>query len=345
MGHVKLEYSRNAVKRASKLVGRGDGSPDEIAAAKAILSNFRSAHAYPLNAVAMTARKRALSVNQNAVFAQRMKRLPTVMDKLERHPNMSITTMQDLGGCRVIFPDISEVFQLANILGDLPKARVKVVKKYDYLLHQESDPHSGPKASGYRGIHLVYDYQASKQEYRGLKIELQIRTQLQHAWATAVETMDLFSGTRLKYSSGDDDIKKFFALVSSLMAMHENLDVVPGMPTDREMLVREIKEIDDRMGITRRLSGYAAIVGSHANTDRRNALTLELVRSTQKLSVKVHETQAAAEARLRELEAQENDDLDAVLVNIAKVGQLQAAYPNYYADTDTFRRFVSEAII
>ncbi|MEO5745812.1 MAG: hypothetical protein ABIQ53_14645 [Terracoccus sp.] len=49
---------------------------------------------------------------------------------------------------------------------------------------------------------------------------------------------------------------------------------------------------------------------------------------------------AAAEAHLTELEALNDDDLDAVLVNIARISQLQAAYPNYDADTSQFTDFV-----
>ena len=98
--------------------------------------------------------------------------------------------------------------------------------------------------------------------------------------------------------------------------------------------------LDERLGIVKRLRGYAAIVGDHATSDRRNALTLELRRAAGKLTVTVHETMAEAEARLTELESLNDDDLDAVLVNIARISQLQAAYPNYYADTSMFTDFV-----
>jgi hypothetical protein len=53
---------------------------------------------------------------------------------------------------------------------------------------------------------------------------------------------------------------------------------------------------------------------------------------------------AEAEARLTELESRDDDDLDAVLVNIARISQLQAAYPNYYADTSMLTDFVTSRI-
>lgn len=338
--HVVPEHSKSAVGRASKLVGKGVGTPAELKEARAVLSNFRSAHAFPLNAVTVTVRQKALLVAPSAVVAQRLKRLPTILDKLTRHPTMSVTTMHDLGGCRVVFESVDEVDQLINELRDLPRARNRVTRIYDYL-HGEP----GPKASGYRGMHLAYEYRASKPEYHGLRIELQVRTQLQHAWATAVETMDLFSGSELKYGKGEPDVIRYFVLVSSLMAHEEGSSSVPGAEGTAKSLLTELAQLESRLGIVGRLRGYAAIVGDHATNDRRNALTLELRRQEGALTVTVHETMAEAEARLTELESRDDDDLDAVLVNIARISQLQAAYPNYYADTSMFTDFVTSRTV
>lgn len=339
VARVVPEHSKSAVGRASKLVGKGNGTPHELELARAVLSNFRSAHAYPLNAVTVTVRQKALLVNQNAIVAQRLKRLPTILDKLTRIPTMSITTMHDLGGCRVVFATVGEVERLVDVLRDLPRARNRVTRVYDDL---HDDP--GPKGSGYRGIHLAYEYGASKPEYHGLRIELQVRTQLQHAWATAVETMDLFSGSELKYGKGESDVIRFFVLVSSLMASEEGTAPVPGAEAPVREPLDELASLETSLGIIGRLRGYASIVSSHATSDRRNALTLELRRREGALTVTVHETMADAEARLTELESWNDDDLDAVLVNIARISQLQAAYPNYYADTSMFTDFVTSRI-
>ncbi|MCI2957314.1 RelA/SpoT domain-containing protein [Agromyces atrinae] len=332
-------HSKKAVRRAGEVIGNPTSSASDVASARDVVSNFRSSHGYPLIGITMHARQRALRVNPEAIVAQRLKRLPTIIDKLERHPRMNVTTMQDLGGCRVIFPTIAEVEQLVDTLESSTRAQNKIVRKYDYI---GDEP--GPKASGYRGIHLVYEYQASQAEFRGLRVELQIRTDLQHAWATAVETMDLFSGSEIKYDKADDAIRRFFAIVSSLMAVHEGTSLVPGAEAPVGELRAELAALDLNLGIISRLQGYAALVGRHAHSDRRSALTLELRRKEQELNVTVHETLAEAEARLAELESINDENLDVVLVGIAKVGQLQAAYPNYYANTTVFTDFVTELL-
>lgn len=334
---VTPEHSNKAIQRASRTIGKGTAPSEEIQAAREVLSNYRLAHAFPLNAVTVTVKQRALAVNPNAIVAERRKRLPTILDKLKRHPTMSVTTMQDLGGCRVVLQNVAEVEQLVTVLRDLPRSKNRVTKVYDYL---RDDP--GPRPSGYRGVHLVYEYGASKVEYHGLRIELQIRTELQHAWATAVETMDLFSGSRLKYGKGDPEVLRYFVLVSSLMALQEGTALVQGAEASHTELTTELAQSD--VAVLERLRGYASIVSQHAKTDRRNALTLELLRQEGELTVSVHETLAAAEARLTELEARDDPNLDAVLVNIARISQLQDAYPNYYADTSRFASFVQSQL-
>lgn len=336
---AKPEHSKSAVRRASKTIGRGTGSPEELRAAREVLSNYRLSHAFPLNAVTMTVRTRALEVNGRAVVAQRRKRLPTILDKLKRHPTMSVTTMQDLGGCRVVMETVDEVEKVVEILRNLPRSKNRVKRVFDYL---HDDP--GPRDSGYRGIHLIYEYGASKEEYHGLQVELQVRTLLQHAWATAVETMDLFSGSQLKYGKGDPRVLRYFVLVSSLMAHEEQTVLVPDAHGSPLELADELRRLEGELGVVQRLRGYASIVGEHTKSDSSSALTLELRRQEARLTVTVHKTESDAEARLTELEALDDDNLDAVLINIARISQLRDAYPNYYADTGRFSNFVLSKI-
>lgn len=325
------EHSKTQVKRAGELIGSGAGTDEEIEAARAKISNFRSAHGYPLLSVTMHVRDKATAVTSDVVVARRLKRLPTVLDKLERQPHMNVTTMQDLGGCRVVLWSVEEVYELVRSL-EAAKPQSKITRIKDYIAE--------PQTTGYRGVHLVYSYGASKLEYQGLKVEVQVRTELQHAWATSVETMDLFSGSRLKYNDGDETLRRYFVVVAGLMAHYEVTAPVPGAEGTAPELRAELVRLESRLGIRELLSGYAAIVGDLPKSDRRSTMVLKLWRDTRQLGVSVFETQMEAESHLAQIEALDDENVDAVLISISKVGQIQSAYPNYFANTTAFLDFV-----
>lgn len=139
---------------------------------------------------------------------------------------MSLTTMQDIGGCRVIVDTLEQVYQMDE---RLRKSRMRHGRKecYDYLKR--------PKLDGYRSFHLVFSYFSEKNpQYNGLFIEVQIRTHIQHLWATAVEMMDTFTGDPLKIGRGSPENRQFFVYASELLRIYEesgyNLDAVNQSP-------------------------------------------------------------------------------------------------------------------
>jgi putative GTP pyrophosphokinase len=109
-----------------------------------------------------------------------MKRAPSIVSKLQRFDGMNLARMQDIGGLRAVLGSVSRVRKLEAMYRNSKFRHVLV-----YIAH--------PKSDGYRGIHLIYRYSNSlAPAYDGLSLELQVRTRLQHAWATAVETMGTF---------------------------------------------------------------------------------------------------------------------------------------------------------
>lgn len=334
---ITRAFSKSQVNKAGKLIGSGAGSALEVSEARDKVSNFRSAHAYPLFSVTIHVRKNALAVNPSAIVARRLKRLPTIIDKLKRHPNMNVTTMHDLGGCRVILSTVAEVDALVARLQGATRAQNLITRSYDYL----REP--GPQSTGYRGIHLVYEYRATKSDFLGSAVEVQIRTDLQHAWATAVETLDLFGGTRLKYGSGDDDLKRFFLVVSSLMAVDEGLPQPQEANGSLKELRAELSTLENALGLLDRLNGYVAIV-KQFGSDKRTTFLMQLDRSEHTLYLDLFDNASSAEAKLEEIENRGDDNIDAVLVASSKVGMLRSAYPNYFANTSAFTDFVQKQL-
>ena len=84
-------------------------------------------------------------------------------------------------------------------------------------------------------------------------IEIQLRTKLQHIWATAVEMMGIYTHSNLKSSQGDEDILRFFTVVSSIFAIQENQPVCPGTSDWLDELLDEMHELDKKHNILKML--------------------------------------------------------------------------------------------
>lgn len=123
---------------------------------------------------------------------------------------MRLDRMQDLGSLRAV---VSNVKKLRLLEETYRSSRFK----HEILLCK--DYVSEPKSSGYRSIHLLYKYcNPRTPAYNGLFVGLQIRTKLQHAWATAVETMGTFLNEALKSSEGPETWLKYFSLYGAAFA-------------------------------------------------------------------------------------------------------------------------------
>lgn len=135
--------SRSQIKKSGRIIRKNLGTPEDQSRARKVIGDFRSAHAYPLNGIVMHVQNKVKDVAPQAVIARRLKRLPTILDKLERHPAMDASRMQDLGGCRVIVPSVGEVYRILDELKSAHRARNKIVEVTDYLGEH-------PKQDGYR---------------------------------------------------------------------------------------------------------------------------------------------------------------------------------------------------
>ena len=210
MAWTEPRFSKSEVNRAGvALLGSDDSGLDLEAFAHdlEVINNWRSSHSFPLNTFQATLRKKAREVDVNALVAQRLKRLSSIELKLRLMPKMNLSQMQDIGGCRAVLASVALADQLVASY-KTSELRHELLRTDDYI--------RTPRASGYRSVHLIYRYRSErKTTYNGLLIEMQIRSQLQHAWATAVETMGTFLRQALKSSQGEAEWLRFFALMGT----------------------------------------------------------------------------------------------------------------------------------
>ncbi|MGH9916419.1 MAG: RelA/SpoT domain-containing protein, partial [Pyrinomonadaceae bacterium] len=256
------ENSRERVNDAGRVLVRGPDDLDGYLQAHAVMSNWRASHQFPLNTFKINLRDRARSVDDNAFVAQRLKRATSIIAKLSRFPNMRLTQMQDIGGCRAVLSSLEQAIQLRDAIKG-SRIKHRLVNEKDYISH--------PKADGYRGIHLVYRYVSDRKEtYNNHSIEIQIRTNLQHAWATAVETMGTLLGQGLKADQGEQVWLDFFALVSTAFARREGVQIQD--VDDIQLLHDRLRTMERELHVIDRLTAFQGVMKAViADPERRRA--------------------------------------------------------------------------
>jgi ppGpp synthetase/RelA/SpoT-type nucleotidyltranferase len=335
MDYAKPRHPIPEVNAAGKRVATLEGTASQLAQAIDIVDNWRASHSYPLNSFHTTLKGKARKVAGNALTAQRIKRLESICFKLSNEPTMKLSQMQDIGGCRAVVPSIADVYELVYSYDANPVAHTRGNDK-DYI--QE------PKSSGYRGVHLKYRFlgRKSSKDWSDLKIEIQIRTLLQHKWATAVEAAGTFTKQALKSNRGSTEWLRFFALMSSIFALKEEQPTIPGTPTTYPELCEEVRELNRQYHIQSTFAQYSAII-THIEKERGAKyflLKLDPVNYVVTVtSFRSNESQLANRAYTHEeTKVPQGSGIQVVLVSVSSISALRRAYPNYFLDTQDFLR-------
>lgn len=344
---VPAAFGKGEIDRAGRAAAEWWTTPQQpgtgLGHSFVVIDNWRTSHSMPLLVFRMGLTKRAQRIDHEVIVAQRLKRFSSIMNKLAREKNMKLSQMQDLGGCRAILSDVESVDRLFDIYrgpSDL-FGYASGIKCYDYIRN--------PKPDGYRGIHIVGRYVASlhKNElWNGHRIEIQLRSQLQHAFATAVETVTTFTQQPLKFGAGPLEWRRFFSLMGTALAMREQTAPVDGTPTNRKELITELREATKALKVYQRLKGWADALEKLPRRNIRGFKWLLLVLNINEATIKVtgFKDREKADRAVAQIERMKRADLDAVLVWVNSAQELRAAYPNYYADTGKFLSALSQAL-
>ena len=335
MSFVEPEHSRSQVARAGEILASPAGySESENRWATDVLANWRAAHAYPINTFQATLRTRLKNGFGKSIVAQRLKRTPSILAKLRRFPGMQLSRMQDIGGLRAVVGAVAQVRRLERLYRDTGFAH-RLVSSKNYV--------DDPKEDGYRSVHLIYRYSNDRAPaYEGLQLELQIRSRLQHEWATAVETMGTFLGQALKSGQGEQAWRKFFSTASAALAAQEGTAAVPGFEgVDSERIYLELATADRDLRVLEKLQGFA-IAANRISAERGAGAYHLIVLDSVDRSVTIRPfamsrlDQANAEYAAVERRTADGESVEAVLVSAGPIGMLRKAYPNYFLDTQAF---------
>lgn len=336
--------TKNQVNKAGKILSSNQPNTKEYKEALMVANEWRLAHIYPINTFQSRLRS-AVKKYKKPIVAQRLKRMPTIIDKLDRHPNMKLSTMQDIGGVRAVVNSVKEVFEITK--------EYETSKRITHILKDKKDYIASPKPDGYRGVHLIYRYNNTLARnntaklYEGLMVEIQLRTREQHTWATAVETMGAILDQPFKTRGGDNDWHQFFALMSSAIAIVEKTNVQEAhQKLTPEQIYRKIKIIESKLKAIDIMSGFsfAANIIQTEDVGFYNLILLDT--KNKRVSIRGYaktEYEKAVEDYGKE-EQKADEFTDLVLVSAGRLKSLKLAYPNYFLDIEDFLGFV-EVII
>jgi Region found in RelA / SpoT proteins len=335
--YPKLEYSQKDVRRAGSVICANVWSPenrDGILEAFCIANNWRDSHLYPMRSTRVSIAQRMRWKGLKGYTAARPKRMISIRRKLRRL-TINLEQINDIAGCRAVLDDVATVNKLIDICeNDFPQA---IRQRYPYI--------NKPKPDGYRSHHIVFDFQDEgvPDAFKGRRVELQIRTRLQHSWATAVEAVGIYRNEEMKQGEGDPDWLRLFQLMSLEFAYAEKCDPL-GPDNDQAARLAEIKKLNAKLGAasvledlrnaTHYMSNFASEITARYYLIRYDNQTKQVTVTGFSSAFDVSAALAAAEQKIETGE----DDAKVVQVEVGKVASLVEAYPNYFGDVALFIR-------
>lgn len=160
--------SKKRIRRAGDRLAAGLLDGEERWAALGLVGHWRAAHIEPLHKT-LGMLEMICGQDASTILVSRLKRIETTINKLNRPGHkFNLITLRDIAGCRLIVPTDSEVRRIAARIEEAGQCRTVV------------DHMHAPKASGYRGIHLVCRYDSPSYGYENMDVEVQVRSRLQH---------------------------------------------------------------------------------------------------------------------------------------------------------------------
>jgi ppGpp synthetase/RelA/SpoT-type nucleotidyltranferase len=328
----KFEYSNRDVMRVGDaLRGTLPDTHDTVEIFR-IANSWRQAHAYPMHSVRRQLIWYMGHLGIEGITGARLKRMPAIRRKLSRI-GLGLNQLQDIAGCRAVLPKIGDVYALVAALRDRSRHDLR-----------DEDPYiSKPKRDGYRSYHMMFNYRGrgAAKVFDDRRVEIQIRTRLQHSWATAVEAVGLFRNEDLKGNKGNPDWLRLFKLMSAEFAVAEGCPEPPDVP-DHPARVTEIQSLNGRLDATDNLNNLSnAVRWTDIAIDPNFIPSYYVIaydNATHEVAVRPYSGPRSAVAAYNNAEALDSDDSTTiVLVEAAKIEAMKEAYPNYFGDVQLFR--------
>lgn len=328
---VRREFDKSAIKKAGQLLANQLPYSPEAVEVFRVAHNWRMAHAYPMMRERMMLSRACAGKGDTA---GRIKRMDSIRKKLRRS-TISLDKIQDLAGVRAILPDMEAVNA--------------VVAKYRSgwgvsSLHKVDNYIAMPKAGGYRSVHLIRNFSGAGHgiHYEGQRVEVQIRTRLQHIWATAVEAVGAVRGEDLKGAQGDKQWLRLLELMSARFALIEGQSLSEHVPASQSEMLAELRSLAEDLDAVSKLATFRTVVKASESSSYRHFI-IRLDASAGEVEIIAKPT--FSEQSDRYLDARnEAESSPAVLVTVDSIEALRRAYPNYFLDVGEFVEHLKDTL-
>ena len=316
---VAMPLSKGEYKRLTERLRSAESAKSISAEDYEMLQGLRVQYKVPLSKVYDIIKRLARRVDLDSVCTYRIKRIESIVSKLQRQNKMQVHRMADIAGCRCIMSKEEDAIRLYERLCKYAAkntSRLSIKGENNYI--------AAPKANGYRSIHLnvVVD------GYPDKVIEIQIRSIEQHNWATLVEISDVVYGFQLK-EYNDRNSPTLYEFHQLLSKRYEDLSF------------QDKKRIADISGKLKYLERIGKIFVENTkelraqrnqlNSGRYGSYYIMVTDSLGKPQIKQFIDFSDAEKAYFELFSKNQDNKNIVLTHIANVSfdKISIAYSNY----------------
>jgi len=220
---IAVSVSKSAVDRLGERLKRPPISEQDLRSLDEYRRSFGAAYLKVIAAI------RALGI---ATTGRPSKSTTSIVAKLLRE-SARLSQIQDIAGCRVVVEHVDDQDRVVRQLLSTFERTIAV------------DRRQRP-SHGYRAVHVI----AHVDDRR---IEIQVRTRLQHLWAEASEKLSDIAGAELKYGVGPEKMLNLLSTASSHIGNCE----------DARLSLREVEQqIGSRAELSGRLESLKATLTS-----------------------------------------------------------------------------------
>ena len=140
--------------------------------------------------------------------------------------------------------------------------------------------------------------------------------------------------------------------MGSAIALREKCPMVPGTPSDKDEIVRELRKLNNSLNVEAVLKGWNKAIEIVKSKSGPNAVSyvLEIDPVAYKVMYRGFTEEEADQAsqlyleREKEIATNPVPGAQAVLASVTSLQALPIAFPNYYLDTRVFIEAMNEAV-